>query len=91
METQITNLQQLKARIAFLEVKKAEDEIYFNQKFVAIKEKILNPFKFIKETFRHLRFGITHQVPGGLIGQQILEEYFYQCSLIKPCFGTKAL
>lgn len=57
METEITNLAQLKARIAFLEVKKIQDEIYFNQKFDAFKNKATHPFKFIKEMVSSLAFG----------------------------------
>ena len=57
METNITNLAQLEARIAFLKVKKTEDEIYFNQKFEAIKEKVEHPFKFIKNAISSFVFG----------------------------------
>ncbi|HEX7367761.1 MAG TPA: hypothetical protein VF273_11725 [Pelobium sp.] len=48
MEAEITNLSQLRARIAYLKIKKVEDEIYFNQKFESIKEKYTHPFKFAK-------------------------------------------
>jgi len=64
METEITNLAQLEARIAFLEVKKAEDEIYFNQKFEAIKEKIQHPFKFIKNAISSFAFGRNSNMAG---------------------------
>lgn len=51
METEITNLQQLDAKIAFLKTKKAVDEIYFHQKFSSIKDKFTHPFKFVKDLF----------------------------------------
>ncbi|RKD18217.1 hypothetical protein BCY91_15535 [Pelobium manganitolerans] len=53
METPITNMQQLQARITLLQLKKVEDEVYFNQKFTAIKEKILAPVNFVKGLFAH--------------------------------------
>ncbi len=51
METEITNLQQLETRIAFLKIRKAEDEIYFHQKYASIKDKFTHPFRFIKDLF----------------------------------------
>ncbi len=57
METEITNLAQLKARIAFLEIKKIDDEIYFDQKFELIKNKIKHPFNFVKDMISSAAFG----------------------------------
>lgn len=51
METEITNLYELDARIAILKIKKVEDEIYFNQRYLAVKNKITHPFRFIKNLF----------------------------------------
>ncbi|WP_017257405.1 hypothetical protein [Pedobacter arcticus] len=57
MGTEITNLAQLKARIAFLEIKKIDDEIYFEQKFESIKNKVHHPFKFVKDMVSAIVFG----------------------------------
>ncbi len=51
MEIEITNLQELETRIAFLKIKKAEDEIYFHQRYTSIKDKFTHPFSFVKNLF----------------------------------------
>lgn len=51
METEITNIQQLRAKIAFLEIKKTEDEFYINHRIASAKAAISKPFTFIKNTF----------------------------------------
>ncbi|MBC7654654.1 MAG: hypothetical protein H7098_09310 [Oligoflexus sp.] len=48
METQIQNLQDLKTRIAFLELKQLNDELVIKQKFHSIKETFTSPLKFLK-------------------------------------------
>ncbi len=57
MDIQITNVQQLRARIAVLEVRKAEDELYFHQRISSFKEKISKPFRFVKSVFNAVAFG----------------------------------
>ena len=51
METEITNLHELEARIASLKIRKAEDEIYFHQRYSSIKDKLTHPFRFVKNLF----------------------------------------
>ena len=51
MDFEIKNISDLRARIISLEIKKQEDEIYFNQKFTSIKSKLLSPFSFVKNLF----------------------------------------
>jgi hypothetical protein len=48
MENQIQNLQDLKTRIAFLELKQLNDELVIKQKFHSIKETFTSPLKFLK-------------------------------------------
>lgn len=50
MESNIQNIQELRERINFLKLKKAEDEIYFHQKYEHFKETITSPFRFIKNS-----------------------------------------
>nr|WP_294895961.1 hypothetical protein [uncultured Pedobacter sp.] len=64
METEITNLAQLQERIVLLKVKKVEDEIYFNQKYEAIKQKVQHPFKFVKDLVSSIAFGNTGNIAG---------------------------
>jgi len=56
MEVEITNLEQLRAKITLLKIRKAEDEIFFHQKYQSIKNKITHPLDFLKE----LVFGNGH-------------------------------
>lgn len=49
METQIQNLQDLKTRIAFLELKQLDDELVIKQKFQSIKDTFTSPLKFLKK------------------------------------------
>lgn len=51
MDFEIKNINDLRAKIALLEVKKREDEIFLNQKYVSIKDKFLNPFSYVKNIF----------------------------------------
>lgn len=57
METQITNIAELEARITYLKIKKVDDEIYFNQKIESIKNKFKHPFVFIKDVVSSFAFG----------------------------------
>ncbi len=58
MNTQIQNLQDLKTRIAFLELKQLDDELIIKQKFHSIKETFTSPLKFLKRIGSMV--GITH-------------------------------
>ncbi|OAQ38724.1 hypothetical protein A5893_11785 [Pedobacter psychrophilus] len=58
METQIQNLQDLKTRIAFLELKQLDDELVIKQKFQSIKDTLTSPLKFLKRIGSMV--GITH-------------------------------
>ncbi len=56
MSANIQNAQDLKARIAILKLKKAEDEIYFNQSIAAFKEILNSPVVFVKRILTFLGF-----------------------------------
>lgn len=54
MELEIKNISDLRTRIAYLELKKKEDEIYLAQRYHSVKDKFTKPFKFIKDSFESL-------------------------------------
>ncbi|MBK0383415.1 hypothetical protein I5M32_10625 [Pedobacter sp. SD-b] len=58
MDIKIQNLKDLKTRIAYLEIKKLEDELFVKQKFQSIKETLTSPFKFLKRIAAMV--GISH-------------------------------
>ncbi|MFC5284175.1 hypothetical protein [Pedobacter alpinus] len=51
MDLEIRNIDDLRAKIALLKIKKQEDEIYLNQKYISVKEKLTSPFSFVKNLF----------------------------------------
>lgn len=57
MKTEITDLTQLQARIAYLKLKKLDDELYFDQRYQSIKDKFQSPFRFLTDTVSSFAFG----------------------------------
>ncbi len=89
METQITNIAELKARIAFLKVKKVEDEIYFEQKIESIKSKFKHPFIFIKDAISSFAFGTKMDVNGRADWATNLGRIFFPLFLNKTLLRNK--
>lgn len=64
METPITNIAELKARIAYLEIKNVQDELFFDQKIEGLKNKFKHPFIFIKDVVSSFMFGTKLPMDG---------------------------
>jgi hypothetical protein len=53
-KTKIKNLEQLRAEIALLKLKKAEDEIYFNQSYQKVKHVVETPTRWFNNALSFL-------------------------------------
>lgn len=89
METQITNIAELKARIAYLELKKVQDELFFDQKIEGFKNKFKHPFTFIKDAFSSLMFGTKVNANGGADWATTLGRIFLPLFLNKTLLRNK--
>lgn len=91
MNTGISNLAELKARIIHLEIKKVEDEIYFNQKYESIKSKIVHPFKTVKDIVTSLAFGTMSSGNGRADWATNLGRIFFPLLVNKTLFRSSGV
>jgi len=89
MEAKITNIAELEARITYLKVKKAADEIYFEQKIASIKNKFTHPFSFIKDTISSFAFGTKTETNGRADWATNLGRIFFPLFLNKTLLKNK--
>lgn len=89
METKITNIAELEARIAYLKVKKVADEIYFEQKIASIKSKFSHPFVFIKDAISSFAFGTKTNTTGRADWATNIGRIFFPLFLNKTLLRNK--